>query len=426
LRARPGRLLTPAIVVLLFAAAAADAATPDLFQETGQTGSFRLRPDATIVRQRPIKVDLAVLRGPSNTQFRVKLFDGDSVLVQKDRQETPRPKAFVWHGHAADQPGTTVVLANFDDALAGSLWVSMHGRIELYDIRYLGRNVHVLRKLRSMPLFPDGPPAPPGRLFDTAPRECSDPPDRIDALVLYTDDVLRNSASVSAIESEIEDAVALTNDSYANSGITQRLRLVQTRKIDYAETRDPEKDRDRLQNPNDGFLDEAQNLRNASGADAVILLEERIDGACGLTYMMEDASPQFADSAYAVVRRSCAADYLSFPHELGHIMGAHHDRTMDRTPNAEGYNFGFVKRKPTAPGDPWYSIMAGYKECQRAPAVDCVRIPYWSNPQKSAPPVYGGDAMGDANSADNHRRLNDTAKTVANFRCSSPTGGDNP
>jgi hypothetical protein len=121
-----------------------------------------------------------------------------------------------------------------------------------------------------------------------------------------------------------------------------------------------------------------------------------------------------------VVRESCIADNYSFTHELGHIMGARHDRFSDGLPStASGSHFGHVEKTPTPPGTPWYTLMATFRQCtEQAPVLDCDRIPYWSNPDLKSPPASGADALGVADREDNSRRLNDTARVVANFRCS--------
>lgn len=64
--------------------------------------------------------------------------------------------------------------------------------------------------------------------------------------------------------------------------------------------------------------------------------------------------------------------------------------------------------------------MAYNNDCV-ASQKNCTRLQYWSNPGVNYP--IGNDPMGVASGAqptDNHRTLNNTALTVANFRCSSP------
>jgi hypothetical protein len=100
-------------------------------------------------------------------------------------------------------------------------------------------------------------------------------------------------------------------------------------------------------------------------------------------------------------------------------MGAQHNRYSAMAPDPNAYHYGYVRKRPSSDGIPWYTIMATYRLCDKEPAVECERIPFWSNPNKNAPAIFGGDALGDPNREDNHQRLNDTASTVAKFRCSS-------
>ena len=51
----------------------------------------------------------------------------------------------------------------------------------------------------------------------------------------------------------------------------------------------------------------------------------------------------FENNAFNVTKRSCAVDNLSFPHELGRLMGARHDWYVDATNNSPyTFNHGYV------------------------------------------------------------------------------------
>jgi hypothetical protein len=209
-------------------------------------------------------------------------------------------------------------------------------------------------------------------------------------------------------------ALAETNQSYLNSNINQRLRLAHFEEVSYTETGAFATDLARLQNGSDGFMDNVQTLRNTFAADTVSLITETGD-ACGLGYFMATVSNSFESFAYSVVRRDCATGYFSFGHELGHNMGADHDAANAGGAGAYPYDHGFFNTSPTAPATPWRTVMS----YQTSPAS--TRVQYWSNPSVNFP--TGGDPMGSA-TADNHQVLNNTALTVANFRCSSPSVGN--
>ena len=62
-------------------------------------------------------------------------------------------------------------------------------------------------------------------------------------------------------------------------------------------------------------------LRNEKKADIVGLILDDASG-CGLSTRV---APD-AEEAYFVVHHSCAAITISIAHEIGHILGARHDR----------------------------------------------------------------------------------------------------
>jgi hypothetical protein len=240
-------------------------------------------------------------------------------------------------------------------------------------------------------------------------------------MVVYTEATRTAAGGTDAIVAEIYLAVAETNQAYLNSDIAQRLRLVHLAEVAYTESGSTETDRDRLRDPVDGHMDNVHTLRDTYAADVVALIVENDPDWCGFAYVMGTVGNAFESSAFCAVKRSCATGNYSFGHELGHIMGARHDRFVDNNDNSPYvYNHGFTKPMPTAPATPWRTVMAYNDGCLDV-GVSCDRKQYFSNPNINYP--VGGDAMGVANGpeqADNHQTLNNTALTVANFRCSSP------
>jgi len=422
--------LTLPLLGLLIAMAPTGA--PPLFQPTIREGLVHPEPDPAVLRQRRIAIDLNVLRDPQNTKITLNLF-GAEVPVIRDKRETPRANTLIWYGRVDGQPGSMVLLSNVADAVAGDITTrDRDGRFRFYQIRYLGNGVHVLSEVDPSRLPPEAPPNS-SAMSPTPPNlgACGDSASIIDVLVVYTGRARIAAGSTSpgitnsGIEAEIYEAVASTNLAYANSQISQQLRLVHMEEVSYSETdKTPTQILTDLQN-SAGGLNQVLTLRNTYAADIVALIVSSLANACGKSTVMDDVVESFESQAYAVVRRNCSVTKLTFGHELGHIMGAEHEWGIDPTPSvtpSEIYSHGYIQRVPTPSVSPWHTIMAIDKNCLEDPPVNCgPRLPYFSNPSVSYPPG-SGDPTGfdsDLTPSDNHRRLNETALTVANFRCAS-------
>ena len=213
-------------------------------------------------------------------------------------------------------------------------------------------------------------------------------------MVLYTKNAssshLGNPADVLALA--VEDA----NESFSNSGLGNIIvRLVHTQAIDYDEAGADQFDH--LYRMVDGFGPFAalKNLRNEKRADIVGLVLESSSG-CGLsTRVGADA-----EEAFFVVHHACAGIALSLAHEIGHILGARHDRFVDANDKPFAYAHGYVN------GTNWRTMM-GYNEA----CGGCPRIPFWSNPRI----MYKGEPTGTA-AADNARVILEQAERVSKNR----------
>jgi hypothetical protein len=134
----------------------------------------------------------------------------------------------------------------------------------------------------------------------------------IDLMMLYTKKAagryLQNPADM------IELAVEQANATFRNSGVGNvRLRLVHTQSIDYDETGANKYDHLFRMVDGIGGFKEGHRLRNEKRAD--IVGSTRVGAG--------------AEEAYFVVHHSCAALTISIAHEVGHILGARHDRSID-------------------------------------------------------------------------------------------------
>src|SRR5207247_7686882 len=64
----------------------------------------------------------------------------------------------------------------------------------------------------------------------------SDDGSTIDVLVLYTPAARNAAGGTTAMQQQVQLAVALTNTGYLNSGVIQRVRLVESREVNYTES----------------------------------------------------------------------------------------------------------------------------------------------------------------------------------------------
>ncbi|HSJ56439.1 MAG TPA: M12 family metallo-peptidase [Anaerolineae bacterium] len=404
-------------------------AAPDVLQgPAGGTGEV-------VRRSRTVLIDSSLLPADparASEWLTLNLFDDAVFNVARDGLESSG-RGYVWRGQVEGLELGQVVLLVVDGRVTGNV-VTPHA---FYQVRHVRDGWHVVREVDQSAFPPEADPVPVD-LPDTPDRpavaaELADDGSTIDVLVVYTPAARNYAGGTSAIEDLIYLAVAESNTSYANSAITQRLRLVHAAEVSYLESGDIELDLIRLRQTSDSYMDAVHSWRDTHGADEVLMLVANGGGFCGISYMMDSVSGTFASWAFAVVQLDCATGYYSFAHELGHNMGARHDWYQDGSITPYTYAHGYVNAV-----DRWRTVMAYDWECSDA-GYNCTRLPYWSNPEV----WYGGDPMGIPEGtgtgcapgvprpncdADNRKTLNNTAYTVANFRPSvaippsAPTG----
>ena len=216
----------------------------------------------------------------------------------------------------------------------------------------------------------------------------------IDVLVLYTDRVV--SKYIDFEKDLIALSVEQTNDAFMNSGMGNiKLRLVHTEKVDYDESTGQHFDHlYRMVDGTDGFKG-VRALRDEKRADIVALFVDDASG-CGLsTRVAADA-----DESYVVVHHSCSALTYTLAHEIGHIIGARHDKALDDNTSPFPYGHGYVN------GAKWRDIMSYKSSCN-----GCPRLPFWSNPTINIRGERGGTIE-----TDNARVILEQAERVSKFR----------
>ena len=368
------------------------------------------RQDPTIVRSRYVHVDFDYLKEVESIVL--NLLSDVSETAVRERVEKRSESRYSWFGRIDGMEHSSVVLTVEDGNMAGN--ITINGKI--YQVRPAGSGIYSIREIdqsafpsEAAPILVEAPEDDQGPQSSSSPEPQLDDGSIIDVMVVYTDDAAAASPN---IVSEIQLAIDETNTSYAKSGITQRLRLVRTEEVNYVETGNLSADLHCITDQGDGCLDGVHAWRDTYGADMVSFWVENGGAYCGIAYLMTSVSGSFESNAFSVVDRECATGYYTFGHELGHNMGAHHDRYVTSGQGAYPYSYGYVYLPQQ-----WRTIMAYNTQCTDS-GLSCTRVQYWSNPDVDYNGIPVGVPEGAPDSADNRKTLNNTAYTVANFRLS--------
>ncbi|MDR3013002.1 MAG: zinc-dependent metalloprotease [Chitinispirillales bacterium] len=218
---------------------------------------------------------------------------------------------------------------------------------------------------------------------------------KIRVLVLYTPNAV---SKVSNIKNTVSLAINLTNESFIRSGVNHRIELAYAGPTNYTESH-YSADLYNFRVDGNGYMDEVHALRNRYSADISVLLTYDIN-LCGVAYM----GPVSEDFAFAIVSSDCIAGNYTFAHEIGHLLGCHHDHHIS-TNTTIPYGHGYVHNLPS---NRWITIMASPSSA----CVGCPRILNWSNPDVDT----NGIAMGTHATNNNARVWNEQSSRVAAFR----------
>ncbi|MCY4030087.1 MAG: M12 family metallo-peptidase, partial [Acidobacteria bacterium] len=255
-------------------------------------------------------------------------------------------------------------------------------------------------------------------------RSCGGETDvTVDVAVFYTPSARRAMGGSAATEAVIDLMIAETNQAYEASGVSHRVALRHRSEVAYTEAGYwNELDLERLENPDDGHMDEVHAQRDRVGADLVHLIVDadrsdwgglaNLGGPFGLTIHIGGGR--------------------TFAHELGHNMGLEHDR-WEKHHNEGGVYphpaHGYVNQRAfesgASPDTGWVTIMSYPSQCEDA-GIYCQEPLRFSNPRQRyrGDPLgvaYGGRAAGAVTGpADAAAVLNNTLPAVALWRDHRP------
>ncbi|MCP4895490.1 MAG: hypothetical protein GY906_00820 [bacterium] len=394
---------------------------PELFSTVAAHDGLKAPDEPTVIRTRFVHVDIEFLgsiQTPAEA-VHLDLFTDANFTALFERSETNYLGSFAWVGRLEGVTRSTAILVVTGGELAGS--VSLPGAH--FEIRSVGGGVHAIHEIDQSAFPPEmhgihGPESLTLSRYE--PARAPDTCQEILVLVPYSPEARAAAGGTAAIQNLVALAVTETNQSYVNSGLTQRIALAYTLEtLPGDATNNFNTDLNALRVLTDGVFENVDEAREDYNADVVGLIIEN-SSSCGLGYLNSSEA-----TAFSVTHRTCATGYYSFGHELGHNMSARHDWYVDDCSSAScAYRKGFVNV-----ADQWRTVMAYNRLCADS-GTSCTRLPYWSNPDVT----YGGDSMGviytgptnciedettpdpSTCAADNRRALNDTCSTVSNFR----------
>ncbi|MBC3767166.1 zinc-dependent metalloprotease family protein [Neptunicella marina] len=231
-------------------------------------------------------------------------------------------------------------------------------------------------------------------------------------LVYYPSDALIDRPNVTDL---IELDVARANQVFENNNLALRLEVTAMLALDIADT---DNILSKMQSRTGPFT-HMERVREKYQADLVHFYSPdiiTIGGSrayCGYAnYAAFPGGSASSQSGVGVTSLQCAGG-LTFAHEIGHNLGARHDRFEQNGGDPTYANYGYVNL------DAGVRTVMSYNDACSDAGVSCQQIDYFSTPDLQPEGNIIGIAQHTADSADNSSMLALSANTLANF--SGPT-----
>ena len=408
-----GRGLQTLLAALIASCAAAYAAPADTNDQQGlATHQQAIADNVAKSANKELQFSKAPT-DPIGEEVKLPLRPGLEVTLVRVNSTVQKDGSVTWSGRVKETGERAVLMLWANMMLTG--YVAYQGTI--FTLENAGGGVHASSEMNRGKLPPDHAPsaahrdsasaadapklppkAPPEPAVEPFPddvrRTLEAKPVTIDVMILYTPNAakhyIRDPADLLAL------VIEEVNETYRNSGIGNvKLRLVHSQVVDYDGTKEDQFTHLYTMVDGLGPFKNVRKLRDEKKADIVGLIIDNPKG-CGLSTRVRPDS----DEAFFVVHHACAATTMSIGHEIGHILGARHDRFIDESNVPVAYGHGYVN------GSKWRDVMSYKEGCG-----GCARIPFWSNPRV----LYKGEPTGTP-AADNARLILELADRVSSFR----------